>query len=236
ASSRELLSHADDVLASGRGLSSAREGPLHVGFFHTIGPHVMPGLLAQFRREFPNVHVTILEGDLAQLYTALTSGKIELALIYDLGLDEHIERCHLRRLQPYVLAPADSELAQHASISLRKLAGKPMIMLDLPHSREYFSMLFRSSGIEPRIAYYTKSVPMVRSLVANGHGYSILNFRPTVRAAYDGKELAYIDLKGGVSGLALVLAWHVWMRLSARAQAFIEVAQAYVEAHACADT
>lgn len=228
ASARELLHHADDVMTQGRELNHTLAGSLQVGFFHTIGPHVVPSLLARFRREYANVRVAILEGDLAQLYAALMNGEIEIAVLYDLGIDEHVEYCRLMRLPPYVLAAADSPIAAHGSISLRAIADEPMILLDLPHSREYFTMLFRSIGIEPRVAYRTKSVPMVRSLVANGLGYSVLNFRPKVRSDYDGKPLAHVEIAESFRGLELLLAWRAGTRLTARARAFIETAQDHV--------
>lgn len=225
AEARELLYHADDVMTLGRGLNFSLEGLLNVGFFHTIGPHVVPSLLTEFQEEYPKVRVSLLEGDISQLYAALMSGEIELAVLYDLGLDKHVERCHLMRLPPYVLAAAGSDIAQHASVSLRALVDDPMILLDLPHSREYFSMLFYRLGVEPHIGYRTRSVPMVRTLVARGVGYSVLNFRPNVRADYHGKPLAYVDIEEGYSGLEVVLAWRAGTRLTARAQAFIDVAR-----------
>lgn len=227
-SARELLKHADDVVTQGRELNHSLAGTLDVGFFHTIGPHVVPSLLARFRQKYASVQVSLLEGDLAQLHGALMSGEIELAVIYDLGIDEHIEYCRLMRLPPYVLTAADSHIARHASISLRDLAAEPLIQLDLPHSREYFTMLFRSMNIEPRIGYRTKSVPMVRSLVANGLGYSILNFRPRVRTDYDGKPLAHVEIKESYPGLQLLVAWRSGIRLTARARAFIETAQLHM--------
>lgn len=228
ASARELLHHADDVMTQGRELNHTLAGSLQVGFFHTIGPHVVPSLLARFRREYANVRVSILEGDLAQLYTALMSGEIELALLYNLGLDEQVEYCSLLRVPPYVLAAAGSDIARQDAVSLRTLADSPMILLDLPHSREYFTMLFRSLGLEPRIGYRTKSVAMVRSLVANELGYSVLNFRPKVRLDYDGRPLAHVEIEESYPGLDLVLAWRAGVRLTARARAFMETAQAHL--------
>lgn len=228
-SARELLNHADDVMTLGRELNHTLKGSLDVGFFHTIGPHVVPSLLARFRQAYANVSVSILEGDLAQMYSALMGGEIELAVLYNLGLDEHIEYCRLMRLPPYVLASPESFIAESTEVSLRNLVDEPMILLDLPHSKEYFTSLFRRAGVEPKIGFRTKSVPMVRSLVANNLGFSLLNFRPRVRADYDGKPLVHVEIQESYSGLELVVAWRRGVRLTARSRAFIEVAKAHVE-------
>jgi DNA-binding transcriptional LysR family regulator len=225
---RELLRHADDVLATGRGLSHSLEGSLHIGFFHTIGPHIVPSLLAAFRRRYPQVQVSILEGDLAQLQEALRSGDIEIAVTYDIGADEHMAFTRLQTLRPYVVAAADSAIAQGSRVFLRRLENEAMVLLDLPHSREYFYAIFRKAGVVPCIGYRTKSVPMVRSLVANGLGYSILNFRPARRSDYDGKLLAYVDIEDTDHSLEVVLSWRKGVRLTERARAFIEVAQKHL--------
>lgn len=34
-------------------------------------------------------------------------------------------------------------------VSLRDLAQEPFLLLDLPHSRDYFFGLFRAVGVEP---------------------------------------------------------------------------------------
>lgn len=143
---RELLNHADDVMTLGRSLDSSLAGPLRVGFYHTIGPHILPGLLAAFRTQCPQVDVSIHEADLAQLHAAMENGEIELAILYDLDLEPQFDRLQLLGLPPYILAAGGSKLAQHQSVSIQELADKSMILLDLPYSSEYFRMLFRVPG------------------------------------------------------------------------------------------
>ncbi len=225
---RELLNRADDVMTQGRSMDSELKGKLRVGFYHTIGPHILPGMLASFSRQYPGVDVSIHEADLAQLHAILDEGDIELAILYDLDLGPQFDHERLLALPPYVLAAANSDIARGDAISIRALADQPMILLDLPHSSEYFRMLFRVAGVEPRIEYKTKSIPMIRSLVANGLGYSILNFQPVMHATYDGKHLAYLRIKEHYPGLQVVIAWLKQSRTTARARAFIDAAQAYV--------
>src|SRR5256885_4160855 len=43
-------------------------------------------------------------------------------------------------------------LANHRSTTLEALAQLPMVLLDLPLSREYFMSLFREAGVSPLIA------------------------------------------------------------------------------------
>src|SRR5262249_4267895 len=44
---------------------------------------------------------------------------------------------------------------------------------------------------QPRVAHETPSFEMVRGLVANGHGYSVMHSRPASDQALDGMRLVY---------------------------------------------
>src|SRR5262249_26616556 len=61
----------------------------------------------------------------------------------------------------------------------------------LPQSRDYFLSVFYGLGLQPRVAYETPSFEMVRGLVANGHGYSVMHSRPVSEQALDGTRLIY---------------------------------------------
>lgn len=229
ASAIELLNHVSDVMTLGSSLDDSVKGPLRIGFYHTIGPYLLPGLLRHFHDLYPLVDISLTEGNLAELHLALSSSDIELAILYDLDLPEQFAHVHLMGLPPYVLVAANSDLASRQEVSIHELTQEPMVLLDLPHSSEYFRMLFLTMNVKPRISYRTRSVSMVRSLVANGFGYSILNFQATVRTDNDGMPLAYLRIKENFPSLDVLLAWPRGVHLTRRARNFIEIAQAYTQ-------
>ena len=60
-------------------------------------------------------------------------------------------------------------------------AREPHILLDLPLSREYFLQLFGEAGLEPNVAQRSEHPETIRTLVANGFGYAIVNALPAHR-------------------------------------------------------
>jgi DNA-binding transcriptional LysR family regulator len=48
-----------------------------------------------------------------------------------------------------------------------------MILLDMPMSREYFLALFIRERLEPNIVWSSAQFDLVRTLVANGLGYTL---------------------------------------------------------------
>jgi len=93
-----------------------------------------------------------------------------------------------------------------SSIDLEDLVREPLALLDLEPSREYFLSLFRDRGLEPTIAFRTKSLEMVRGFVGHGLGYSILATKPANNMTYDGRALVARPLSMAVANSKLVLA------------------------------
>ena len=111
------------------------------------------------------------------------------------------------------------------------------MLINLPHSREYFLSLFRDAGVTPRIAHESASLEMVRSLVANGLGVSLLTTRPLRDQAYDGKRIACRRLRGQLAHQSVVLAYPLPGSFASPLSApFAEVVQASVSRQADALT
>jgi DNA-binding transcriptional LysR family regulator len=227
AEARELLARADELGSALRSEGARLKGELSLGYFVTFAPYYLPGLLRRFGALHPDVVLQLHEGDIETLQRGLSTGGIELALVYDLALGPELVSEHLAAHRPYALLPATHPLAKRARVSLRTLAKEPFILLDLPHSREYFRAIFLAYGLEPQVRYTTPSLEMVRGLVANGHGVGLLNIQPEGNRAYDGMPLACRALAEDCPPLRVALARPAQARPSRAAQALIACARDY---------
>ena len=187
---RALIKHAEDFARNAQAIGGSLQGEIHVGCFVTLAPRYMPLLLAEFGRSYPGISVRIDDGDQEHVLGALTTGRTELALTYELAVPAEIASQALVELPPHAVLPAGHALAREQAVGLKQLAREPFVLLDLPLSREYFLGMFRAHGVEPRIAWRSRSYEFVRGLVAGGHGFAILNVLPQTRMTYDGSEVA----------------------------------------------
>ncbi|MEX2629090.1 MAG: LysR substrate-binding domain-containing protein [Tistlia sp.] len=230
AGARGLLEHAGELGEAARSLGEGATGSLALGCFSTLAPLYLPRLLRDFQAAQPGIELAFREGTLDSLQGDLLSGRVELALLYELDLDRRLEAERLAELPPYVLLAAEDPLAGRAELELAELAERPMVLLDLPHSREYFRSLFLAQGLEPRVVQRTASYELLRALVGNGFGYGLLNVRPVSERAYDGSRLVQRPLAGPPPGLALVLARVAAARPTRRAALFGDFARAFFKA------
>ena len=201
---RGLLAHARELEQFAGAMGGAQRGEVSAGCFITLAPFLLPGLLSGFAARNPEIALTIEEGNQAEVLGDLRSGRTEVALSYAYGLSGEFEADVLAELPPRVILAQEHRLARRRKVSLKELAGAPMILLDLPHTRDYFLSLFRSMKIEPRVAHRTRSYEMVRGLAARGLGFGILNAIPRLPWTYDGNKVVAVPIAEKLPNILVV--------------------------------
>lgn len=203
---RALLEDAGGLHDIANDISEQVRGPITVGALVTIAPFLLPEILSGFKEANPEVSFRHEEANQPDLIHKLRRADIDVAITYDMDLPQDIAFEPLLSLPPHALFDVDHPLAKAESVTLEELAEQPLILLDLPISREYFLSLFQSRKLRPLIEARTQHLPMVRSMVANGIGYGLLNVPSMNVHAPDGKPLAYVPIKGEPRYLDLGLA------------------------------
>jgi len=225
----DLLRHArgfeQEVLADNDNIS----GQIDIGCFETVAPLYLPPLLAAFHQQYPQLQVHLRDGEQQELLHGLASGRFDLVIFYAHELDNSIE-CEplMAPQQPYVLLPMEHPLAAQPRVSLQELAKQPMILLDVPPSSRYFVSLFEQAGLTPNIIFASPSIEMVRGMVGQGFGFSLLVTHPKSNITYDGKTLACLSLAEPVEGSGLVAAWLKSNPPSKPVRLFVEYCKAHL--------
>lgn len=193
---------------------------LAIGCFHTFGPFVLPGLIRELVETHGPVELDLVEGDNRRVLQAMQSGEVELALIYDYGLDGRLEAIKLTELEPYVLLAEGHELARHSELTPEMLADYPMISASEDLSRDFLKGVLAADGIAPKVAFRPSSFEMVRGLVGHGLGFAIMMTKPAGAITYDGRPVVARRLAAEVPKSGVVLAWKKGHALSPAAERF----------------
>ena len=193
---KQLIRQAQALYAVASEAADTISGSLSVGCMVTMAPMVMPELAHSFMAACPRAAIRQTVANQEWLLAALERTEIDLALTYDLQIPTGIAFTPLARLPPYVMVGEMHPLAGHRRASLEELAEHPLILLDLPLSADYFLGLFLKEGLTPRIHSRSDHQEVVRTMVANGYGYTLANVRPRSDLALDGRRLVRIDLAG----------------------------------------
>jgi DNA-binding transcriptional LysR family regulator len=222
---KQLLKQADGLYSAAADISHQMRGELSVGWFSTLAPIVMPELVQAFLEAFPESRIRSLESHQEGLIKSLRAAEIEVAITYDLQISEDINFVPLATLPPYALFGASHPLARERTIKLSQLAPLPMVLLDMPMSREYFLALFIRDRLEPNVVWSSAQLDVVRTMVANGLGYALANVRPRADVALDGRRVFRVPLSGDPPPVRIGVATLKQLKKTRLAEAFVRHCQ-----------
>ena len=226
AQAKQILDLVDEIVHfSGDERSSVR-GPLTVGCYMPLAPAVIPHMLRAFAEACPGVDVNFVEGYHEDLQEQLLSGAIDVAFLYDAGLDPEIRTVPLLSVRPYLFLADDHPLAKQADVRLADVAEDPLILFDASPISARVLDLFRDAGLTPEVRHRSRSYATVRSLVGAGMGISVLFQRPKLDLSYAGLRVVSkpLDERANTAPPFVALAWSRVMHANARTRAWLEVA------------
>jgi len=229
-----FLRHASQILAD---VAQAREafredaqdqgGQLALGVTSLVAGYVLSDLLARYRRAHARVEPLVTEDSGDYLQHLLIGGELDVAVLLTSSIrDRAALQVETLLVSPYRLwLPQGHRLTQQEAISLADLAGEGLIQLMVDEIEESTRALMAALQVKPRIAFRTRSVEAVRSLVATGAGLAILPglvYRPF---SLEGDRIEIRDVSGDLPSVQVGLAWRRGVPLSRPARDFIRVAQ-----------
>lgn len=204
-------------------LGESVKGRLSVGGSTIPGGYVLPKLLGRFKKEYPDVSVTLKIGDTGDIAEQVMSGELQVGLI-----GARLGTGHLN-VRPFIhdevvfIVPADHEFATKRSITLTDLSHAEFIMRERGSgTRQTFENYLAKHGLstdELNVVMELGSTEAVVNAVSSGLGVSVVSKWAAERSLNLG-ELVTVKLPGAsiVRDLYLVASKHAPSR---SAQAFL---------------
>lgn len=217
---KRLLDQAEWLYTIASEANEQVRGRLTVGCFVTLAPLVLPELSHTFNTTFPVVKLSHVVSDHETLMGHLRRAEIDVALTYDLGISDEIEFMPLATLPAHIWVGENHPFANRAAVTLHELADLPFVLLDLPVSRDYFLGIFAKEGLVPRISAQSSYQEVVRTMVANGYGYTLANVRPRLEHSLDGRKVVRVALTGHHKPMIVGLATLAQIKKSRLREAF----------------
>ena len=188
---------------------------------------MLSDLLARYRRAFPGVEVTAIEDNGDYLEHLLVGGELDVAVMVISNLRDRMAlQAEIIEVSPYRLwLPLGHPLAGADIIGIDDIAAEPLIMLTVDEIEENTGKLLVALGARPHVAFRTRSVEAVRSLVATGAGVALLPdlvYRPW---SLEGDRIESRDISGSLPVVQVGMVWRRGSGLPQAARDFIGIAQ-----------
>ncbi len=186
AAGQTLVGHAEGILArldaaeaSLSAIAGLRGGRLRMASFSTAGATLMPLAIATFRSSYPDVELTLAEGEPEEIVPRLRAGELDLALLFEFAgeslPEQELARTDLLEDPMYLALPRAHTLAEKQRLRLEDLAGEAWVQTSSssPCARHVVRSC-HAAGFEPNVAFESDDYQTVQGLVAAGVGVALI--------------------------------------------------------------
>ena len=186
AAGQQVLEYADRIIAlydemqeSVKTLVGDRTGLVTIGASTTIAEYMLPGLLGDFRQQFPDVQIRLRVANTDAVVTMVADNSIDLGVVEG-EVDNQllkVERCQQDELQ--VIVPPGHQLASQTSVSALQLTEHPFIYReDGSGTRSVIERYFSDNGVDESALnrpFELGSTEAIKGAVQAGVGITIVS-------------------------------------------------------------
>lgn len=224
-------------------INEARRGELKIGVSHTRGQAILPLLIPEFSKQYPQVSLTVVEDNTRNLEERLEKGAVDVMIGFKPFLLESAKSIDLMEERLFIAA-SNSMLREHFGEDYKKICdsyeknldlkifdGMPFVLLKKgDRIRSIADAEFLKANIHPDIRLETGNIQTSFALAAEGIGLAIipdlyLHSPYIVSGNQDSGLRKYVTLLPFTSsGNTIAIGYNTDRYLSSFAQAFIEIA------------
>ena len=202
-----ILALAQQAAERTRKAGRGQLGRLDVGIFGSAVLNVIPRLILEFRRCYPEVEVHLHTMTRPEQVVALQEGRLTVGFVrvFPDAPEMAVETVLKERLM--VAINRDNELSRHREVAVRAFAGQPLILFPSsprPSLGDHIVALCHAEGFQPRVAQEVEDVVTSIALVSCGFGICVV---PECATRLRLPHVVYRPLKGSEQLIELGCAY-----------------------------
>lgn len=197
-------------------------GPLHIGFIPTVGPYLLPRIIPQLKKSFPDLDLYLHEAQTHQLVRQLEEGRLDCLVLASVIETEPFIELDLYDEPLYVAVSSEHEWADRGSLSMQELNGRTVLSLGDGHClRDQALGYCFAAGAKDDERFKATSLETLRNMVAAGGGITLL---PELCIPEQGKKdgVCYLKANEPVPTRKVVLAYRPGSPLKKRFERLAE--------------
>jgi LysR family hydrogen peroxide-inducible transcriptional activator len=184
ARARVILAEADAIKGIARHARDPRSGRLRLGVFPTLAPYLLPHVVPDLRRRFPDLELLLVEEKTEVLLDLMRTGRLDAAVLALPVADPTLHREMLFREDFLLAVPAGHRLADAERVDLEALESEHLLLLADGHClRDQALAVCQLAGAREYVGFQATSLETLRHMVAAGVGVTLmpeLSVRPPV--------------------------------------------------------
>ena len=220
AKARQILLIVDEINDLARQSEDPMAGDFHLGFIPTVGPFLLPLIMPELARQYPQMTVYLYELRTDDLLDKLHHGELDAAVLAKLDWSQPLLEIPLYQEMMLLAVHEDDPLAARSkAVSRAVLEGRSVLMLEDGHCLrgQALGVCF-SAGAREDDRFQATSMDTLLHMVATGTGMTLI---PRL-AAIPKSGVRYLEFSKPQPSRDIVL---VARPTSARLQALHQVAE-----------
>jgi LysR family hydrogen peroxide-inducible transcriptional activator len=202
-----MLTAARDLEDFARHHGRLLTGKLTLGVIPTLAPYLLPRILPQLQRAYPDLRVELRETQTKILVEELGRGALDVLLLALPVTDAEVETARLFQ-DPFLLAvPAGDPRSANARVTAADIDQHQLILLEEGHCLRDQALAFCASALTGgAVGLGATSLTTVMQMVANGYGVTLV---PQVAAEVEARDerVKLLRFAPPQPGRSIGLAW-----------------------------
>lgn len=219
---REILKWNEQLSQQVADIHGLETGTITIGTFTSVSVHWLPGMIKEFRKEYPYIEFKLMEGGYSEIEQWIDSGLVDFGFM-SLPTREHFETFPLKQDRMLAIVAKDHPLSGAPYMPLAQIPYEDFIIPKAGSDYDVWRVLGKA-GIKPSVKFSAGDDYAIIAMVENGLGISIL---PELVITRQNHNVAMLELEER-SFRSLGIALASMKDASPAAQRFIRHVQAWM--------
>ena len=156
--------------------SQEDRGELTIATTHTQARYRLPAAVKQFMAQYPNVKLTIHQGNPSQVTEQVAAGEADIGIATEnISKDERLSCLPCYEWNRCLVVPPDHPLLEKTNLSLKDLVNYPLITYDFAFTGgTLVSKVFHDAGLQPNVVFTAIDADVIKTYVNLGLGIGLI--------------------------------------------------------------
>jgi DNA-binding transcriptional LysR family regulator len=157
-------------------------GTLRLSGGMTVCLYVFPPLLTELKRQHPEIDLKLVTGSSERCISQLRAGAGDLALLTLPVEQPDLVTVPVLQEELLVVTASKHPLSRKRKVVPQDLVGQPFVLFESgSNTRRAVDEFFMTARIEPQIVMETENVEIIKAMVRNGIGITIIPYQSVAR-------------------------------------------------------
>ncbi|MDN4074845.1 LysR family transcriptional regulator [Fictibacillus terranigra] len=171
------------------------KGVLKIGASFTIGEYILPALLIDLQKEYPELELQVLIGNTDEIVKSVRMYQVDIGLIEGQTNEKELSVHAFMEDELFIVSSNHHELAHKQEVTVSDLQSQPWVTREVGSgTREYLNHVIRSNGLKVKSLLTISSNQGIKETIIKGEGLSLLS-RSVIERDVQHNNLTMIKLK-----------------------------------------